>query len=112
MKLPPRFLFAALVCSLAGIGCQHLDLTGESDPERVVAGTITLSSELAFPPDAELVVRVIDLTPSERPALTTGLEPPIGDRGQRMRVERVLGEQVIPAPGAKLIPFRVEFRAD
>jgi uncharacterized lipoprotein YbaY len=111
MKNPVRLFLAAAMLLLV-TACQHIELAQETDPDRVVAGTITLASDMAFPPDAELVVRIVDLTPTERPRMTTGVELPIVDHSQNQKTERVLGEQVIRAPGAKPIPFRVEFRAD
>lgn len=106
-----RLFAVALGLSLAAAGCQSLDLAPESDPERVVSGTITMTSDVQFPPDAELVVRVIEHTTVERTRLA-GAEAPVVDNNPAPKIERVLGEQVIRAPGAKPIPFRVEFRAD
>lgn len=107
----PRLVAALLGLWLVVTGCQNLDLTPETDPERVVSGTITMTADVQFPPDAELVVRVVDQTTIERPKLT-GVETPVVDSNPPPKIERVLGEQVMRAPGGKPIPFRVEFRAD
>jgi uncharacterized lipoprotein YbaY len=111
MKTPARLLFALIGIFLTG-GCRGLDLTPETDPDRAVAGTITMAADVVFPPDAELVVRVIDTTPRDRPTPPPGVDVPIADRGRAVVSEVVLGEQIIRAPGHKPIPFRVEFRAD
>jgi uncharacterized lipoprotein YbaY len=112
MKASGRILVLLLGFFLAGAGCQSLDLTPETDPERVVAGTVSMAADEVFPPDAVLVVRVIDSASIERAKPLTGAEPPVVDRNPPTKVDRVVGEQVIRAPGTKPIPFRVEFRAD
>jgi uncharacterized lipoprotein YbaY len=112
MKLfPVGCLVAALV--LVWSGCRGLDVTPETDPQRVVAGRVTLNSEVLFPPDAVAVVRVIEMTPFDQEVNAARKDLPVTDlRRSEVKVERVLGEQVIRAPGAAPIPFRVEFRAD
>ncbi len=110
MKTPARLLVVLGLLALAG--CQSLDLTPESDPQRVVSGTVKLNADVLFPPDAVAVVRVVDLTPDER-AQKPAKDLPVADLSRdEPKVERVLGEQVIRAPGATPIPFRVEFQAD
>jgi uncharacterized lipoprotein YbaY len=112
MKLPPFALVAAGL-ALVLSGCRSLDVTPETDPQRVVAGRVTLNTEMLFPPDAVAVVRVIELTPFDAQANAARKDLPVTDlRRSEVKVERVLGEQVIRAPGAAPIPFRVEFVAD
>jgi uncharacterized lipoprotein YbaY len=111
MKIPASLLLAAGLCFLAA-GCQQLDLTPEGDPQRVVTGNVTLGAETLFPAGTEVVVRVVDTTTLDRPSATPGMGIPVVDRGQPIKTERVLGEQVIPSPGVTPVPFSIEFRAD
>lgn len=111
MKTPTFCLLVAGLC-FAAFGCQQLDLTPEGDPQRVVTGQVTIGMETLFPPGTEVVVRVVDATPEERPAASPNLGVPIVDRGMPVKTERVLGEQTIRSPGVTPVPFRVEFTAD
>ena len=71
-------------------GCEHLDLTPAGDPERVLNGAVTLPS--ALPAGTEVVVRIVDLTPSEIGLVTPKDDLPITDRARPVKPERVLGE--------------------
>jgi uncharacterized lipoprotein YbaY len=111
MKPPVVRFLLALGLLATGAGCNSLDLTPETDPQRVVSGMVKLNAEVVFPPDAVAVVRVIDPNPVERLGTTTK-DLPVADINQTdAKVERVLGEQIIRAPGTAPIPFRVEFQA-
>jgi len=113
MKSTP--FFAALALALGFVaGCAHLDLTPESDPQRVVTGNVTLRDATLFPPEAVLTVRVIDRVVPEvtRNPMATATPASSSLERQPEAVERILGEQVIHAPGATPIPFRIEFAAD
>ncbi|MBC7367830.1 MAG: YbaY family lipoprotein [Undibacterium sp.] len=91
MKTPIR-LIALLVCTLVA-GCGHLEMTPESDPNRVVTGTVNLRMPTDLPADASVLVRVVE-----------------GARGEATL--RVLGEQAITRAGEPPVAYRVEFRAD
>ena len=111
MKTPALFVFLAGLC-VALAGCQQLDLTPEGDPQRVVSGNVTIGAATLLPAGTEVVVRVVDLSPVERPAAMPNLGMPVVDRPPPVKTERVLGEQVIRSPGVTPVPFSVEFNAD
>ena len=50
---------------------------GFENPQRIVTGTVTLAATLPFPPDTEVVVRVVDVTPLERPRQCPGTTSPL-----------------------------------
>lgn len=110
MKSLAASLVVLLGLLFSGAGCQQLDLTPEGNPARVVAGVVNLRPDILFPPDTEVVVRMIDNTPVEKTATTAGADTP-ADRIRPGAAERVLGEQVIRAPAGKPVPFRIEFAA-
>jgi len=116
MKTSPLFFLVTLGTLLAATACSHLDLTPESDPERVVTGTVNLRADLTLPPDAVLVVRVIDpagIGQVRAAAVKNDLPVTAGDRAMAVApVEQVLGEQTIPAPTGPAVPFRIEYHAD
>jgi uncharacterized lipoprotein YbaY len=113
MKIPALAAALILAISFGGAGCAHLDLTPETDPQRVVTGTVNVHGEVLFPPEAEVVIRILDTSVKERAANNPlAIETPSGDRTKAPKMERILGEQLIRAPGASPIPFRVEFTAD
>ena len=88
------FILAALALA-AGAGCAHMgvDTTPESDPNRVVTGTVETGEAIPLPADAVVNVRVVDQSRSDLPP-------------------QVLGDQEIRSPGATPIPFSIEFRAE
>lgn len=112
MKSVPCLFLAVLGLLTASVGCQQLDLAKEGDPQRTLNGTVNLRGEILFPPDTEVVVRVIETTTTERPRTLATTDVPLANRGTTDKQERVLGEQVIKAPGVQPIPFHVEYRAD
>lgn len=105
-----------LLAAAAGVllpGCGNLDLAPESNPERVVNGTLNFGGTL--PAGAQVLVRVVDVRASDLPrAGHAELPLTVADRTRAMPVERVLGEQslTLPAPATGALPFRVEYRAD
>jgi putative lipoprotein len=74
-------------------GCSHLDLAGPSTADRVLTGVVTARVPEDLPANAELIVRVVDLTKGEARA-------------------EVLGEQTIKNPGSMPVAFRIEYRAE
>lgn len=112
MKIPAYRLLAVLGLWLALTGCQQIDLTPESDPQRVVTGTVKLPADIIFPPETEVLVRVVDNTATELAGTTPPGDIPTLDRGRPAKSERSLGEHIIRAPAGQPVPFQVEFRAD
>jgi uncharacterized lipoprotein YbaY len=83
----------AVFTLLAVAGCGQLDLTPESDPSRVLTGTVDWGDSSAMAPETTVTVRVVDST-------RTGM-PPV-----------VLGSQTIRDPAEQPVAFRVEYHAD
>lgn len=83
------------VCSTFWLtGCANLDTMGPGAADRVLTGVVTTPSGGAeLPPDAEVTIRVVDLSSGE-------------GRGE------VLGEDTILNPGRMPVAFRVEYRAE
>src|SRR4051812_15381036 len=101
MKIP-----ALLVLAFCGAltGCQQLDLTPESDPQRVVSGVVNFGVDTLLPPGTEVVVRVVDTTALGKQNPVPGTELPVVDNTHAVKTERVLGEQVIRSPGVTPVP--------
>jgi uncharacterized lipoprotein YbaY len=112
MKLPLLSFLAALGLVAVGAGCQHLDLTPESSPHRVVTGNIVMRQDGFFPADTEALVRVVDLVPLDRPRNLESNNIRVAEANPQERNERVLGSQVVRVTAARAIPFRIEFEAD
>ncbi len=89
------FALGLVVFSALGFftGCGHLDLAGPAMGDRVLEGVVTARAPVDLPPDAELTVRVVDLSKGEARA-------------------EVLGEQIIKSPGSMPVAFRIEYRAE
>jgi uncharacterized lipoprotein YbaY len=105
------FLLAAGI-ALAGLtGCGHVDLTPEGDPNRVVTGTVNVRMNLIPPSDAVVVVRLVQPPDVANVSSAPMSDMVIGERGPQARPENVVGEQVIHAPAAVPVPFRVECQA-
>ena len=112
MKTSPLFLLAVLGALFSATACSHLDLTPEGDPSRVLNGTVTLRAGVVLPPDAVVVVRVLDTSGRESMGAMAGGDLPVLNRPKPAAVERELGKQIITAPGAGPIPFHIEYTAD
>ena len=112
MKSATFVFIAAAGLLAASLGCQQLDLAKEGDPQRTLSGTVNLRGEVLFPPDTEVVVRVVETATTERPRGLAATDVPLGDRGGIDKKERVLGEQIIKAPGVQPVAFQVDYRAD
>lgn len=87
--------FGLLAFSALGLltSCSHLDLAGPMTSDRVLTGYVTARSPVDLPPNAELTVRVVDLSKGEAHA-------------------EVLGEQTIKSPGSMPVAIRIEYRAE
>jgi len=92
-------------------GCGHLDLAPESDPHRVVTGTVAVRMNLIPPPDSEVVVRLVEPPDITAAPTKAAQDLVIGERGARERPEQVVAEQLVHAPQAMPVPFRIEFQA-
>ena len=113
MKTPHCFKFlVALVGLAAGAGCANVEVVAEGDPHRVVNGTVEFRADLTLPPDAVVVVRVIDQAGTAQRRALAVRDLPIGDRAKPEPVPDVLAEQTITAPKGVSIPFHLEFVAD
>ena len=109
MKSISLLLLAAFAFATAG--CGHLDMARESDSNRVLTGTVNVRMDLLPPPDSEVVIRIVE--PADVTAAPTAptRDMVIGERGAHERPENVVAEQVIKAPAAMPVPFRIEYRA-
>ncbi len=105
-------LSAAVVLGLGLFGCGHVDLTPESDPNRVLTGTVNVRMDLLPPPDTEVVVRLVEPPDVTAAPAAVAKDVVIGERGTRERPEQVVAEQVIRAPASMPVSFRLEYRAD
>ena len=112
MKTSPLSLLATCAALFAGAGCSHIEITEEGDPHRTVNGTVEFRTEMALPPDAVVVVRVVDMAGTELMRAAAKKDLPLGDRAKTEPVPQVLGEQTITAPKSGSVPFRIEFTAD
>ena len=103
-------LTAALGILVLSAGCGHLDVAPESSPNRVLNGTLTTG--VALPAGAEIMVRMVARTGAE-PVRPAGGDLPVASRpGQA--TERILGEhvQTLAAAAGEPVPFRIEYEAD
>ncbi len=114
MKGTPLFSWPLALAAFLAAGCSHIDLTSHDDPDRVLDGTIELSTGAAvLPDDAVVLVRVVDaVSPSARPLVAAAdptMKRPIPPADMPAEV---LGEQTIRHPSAYPIPFHVEYQAE
>jgi len=104
------FVVAAAVSWVAG--CQHLDVSSQGDPERLLRGIVT--SQATLPAGAEIVVQLIG--PATASAATAPLRSdlPLGDRARVPVIERLVGEYriVLDAMTTEAVPFELEYRAE
>lgn len=101
-------------CSLLALAlgaCSHVDLRPEGNPDRVLSGSVQVPMDLMPPPDAELVVRLIDPAQIGLSSAQVAKDLVIGERGARELPETVVAQQVIRAPAAFPASFRLEYTA-
>lgn len=101
-------VFIALALSL---GCSHIDLRPEGDPNRVLTGTVNVRMNLLPPPDSEVLIRITEPPDIASGQVSAGKDMVIGEQGTQVRPEQVIAEQVIHAPAAMPVPFRIEYHA-
>ena len=111
MKTRILVSLAAVMAAWLLAGCAQLDVTPESNPERVLTGTVNPRTTL--PAGAQVLVRVIEVSSGE-PIRTVGSDLPVAERPRPLAVERVLGEQTqtLSAATSAPVPFQIEYRAD
>lgn len=92
---PLRSLFALGCATLLFTACSHLDMTPPGGPDRVLTGSISAVGveDNTLPSEAEIEVRVVDLS-----------------RGERTR--DILAEETFKSPGKFPVPFHLEYRAE
>ncbi len=108
---PLRFLAASLSLVFAA-GCSHIEVIPETDPHRVVNGTVEVRTEMPLPADAVVVIRVIDPAGTEQARVAASKDLPLGDRAKVAAVPEVLAEKTIAGVKGNSVPFRIEFTAD
>ena len=111
MKTPILAAMAAGAALLAGCGRMALDLAPEGNPNRVLTGAVDFREPFSLPPDAVLVVRVVDPNRVTETAPTAILGEPSTVPLQSKLPPKILGEQTIRNLGGPPIPFRVEYTA-
>lgn len=111
MKFLPLAVLATVGLLLGTLGCGHVDLAPERNPNRTVSGTVGASLDLIPPSDAVLVVRVVR-PPNLTSKPSTAGELVIGEQGTRAEPEQVVAEQIIRAPSPLPVSYRIDFHAD
>ena len=111
-----RLLFSSLAAGaalLAIAGCESvsLDVRPEGNPSRVLNGTVNFRSEQPLPSDAEIVVRVLDMSSVEQSRTAANRDLPVAARAQVTPMPTVLAEQKVPVVPGGALPFRLEFTA-
>jgi uncharacterized lipoprotein YbaY len=111
MKTNLPVLIAAAAVALLAAGCANLDVTPESNPERVLTGTVTARAML--PAGAQVLVRVVEVS-NRDVGRAAGSDLPVVNRPPAMPIERVVGEQtqILAAATNDPVPYRIEYRAD
>lgn len=104
-------LIPALVALAISVGCGHVDLSPESDPNRVLTGTVNVRMNLLPPPDTEVLVRIVEPSDITSAPTTVGKDIVIGEQGAHVRPEEVVAEQSIRAPATMPVPFRMPYHA-
>lgn len=134
MKSTALLSVCLAAAGLLAAGCGHLSLSSAGDGGRVLVGTINYApagpdmaaaaaaaAGQSLPPDAEVLVRVVDPNPPnplQASAMAANPAAPPLFNGQNQTPAQmqtlgpqILGEQSIRNPGPSPVPFRVEFNA-
>ena len=112
MKTSPLLLLSSLGALLLATACSHLDLMPESDPDRVLKGTVNFRADLTLPPDTVVVVRLIDPAGRQQTQNAANRDLPIVAQSKAETVPQVIAEQTIRSPAVGAIPFQLNFHAD
>lgn len=112
MKHSVLFCLAAFGLFISGTGCEHLDVAPAGNPDRQLRGTVVAPS--ALPAGTEVLVRLVDASPSEAATMASKSDLPLGDRGRPQVAERILGEQrqTLAAGTAEPVPFQLDYRSE
>jgi uncharacterized lipoprotein YbaY len=105
------FFLAACAALFTGSGCGNISVTPEGDPNRVISGRVTFRSDLVLPPDAVVVVRLLDTAATAQARSAANQDLPVVSRPKADLTPQVLGEQTIKAPAPGPVPFRIEYQA-
>ena len=97
---------------VATAGCANIDVAPEGDPHRTLHGTVEFRADVVLPPDAVVVVRVVDTAGVGQMKSAASKDLPLGDRAKTEPVPQVLAEQTITAPTGHAVPFQIEYVAD
>lgn len=111
-KSPFALLVVAGLALLAGAGCENITTSSGGNPNRVVTGTVNFHADGALPPDAEVVVKLIDTAGTAQMRSAINRDLPVASQPKAEPVPQVLAEQTIKAPERGPIPFRMEYTAD
>jgi uncharacterized lipoprotein YbaY len=108
------FLLPLALAAVLSAGCASvsLDIRPESDPNRVLKGTVNFRSEQPLPPDAEVFVRLVDNSSIERARASAARDNPVQSRAQVAPMPTILAEQRVPIVPGFALPFTLEFTAN
>lgn len=105
------FLLGACMALVAGSGCGSITVTPEGDSNRVITGRVNFRSDLVLPPDAVVVVRLLDTAATQQMRSAANKDLPVVSRPAADPTPQVLGEQTIKSPAPGTVPFRIEYQA-
>jgi len=110
MKFPVLICVVSLMSAVLTVGCGHIEIKPEGNPDRVVTGTVNFRVPTALPADAVVTVRLLSVSTGGAPSDPMG----VGTSATTIAggPPDVLGEQTIKNPGNPPIPFKIEYRAE
>ncbi len=112
MKKTPLLLILVIAAALLG-GCGTLTTSPGGNPNRMLSGIVSYSSsDTGLPPDAEVVVRLIDTAGTTQSRIAAANKDlPIVNQPKLPPTPQLIAEQIIKAPAPGPIPFRLEYTA-
>ena len=108
----PLSWFVLCASLVATAGCANIEVVPESDPHRTVKGTVEFRADVTLPPDAVVVVRVLDTAGIDQKRSAANRDLPLGDRAKAEFVPEVLAEKTFTGLQGNSVPFQIEFLAD
>jgi uncharacterized lipoprotein YbaY len=112
MKTRLLLLPLALAAGLgAGCASASLDIRPETDPDRVLKGTVNFRSEQPLPADAEVFMRLVDNASIERTRAAAARDNPVQARAQVAATPTILAEQRVAVVPGFALPLPLEFNA-